>query len=223
MPHQDMDDLRTPLAELKELFRPLEDCSLESVRRHGNASLDLVGIAVMAVLTFGWNQRHTLGERFSDAQQATKRRFASASLAASYQALMVALRACGDQLCELISRHLVSHLQSTTDWLFLGRPTFAVDGSQFAVPRTQQNLAAFAAAGRKSKAAYRKNADYAKAKTTQVAVSLCLHLTSGLPLFWKTGGSSESERELLPDMLERLPENSRLVTPTILVLGFGTN
>lgn len=86
-----------------------------------------------------------------------------------------------------------------------------MDGSQFAVPRTAKNLAAFAAASRKAKSSYKKPADYAKAKTTQIAVSLCLHQGTGFPAFWNLGGSADSERGLLLDMLDLLPKNSRLV------------
>lgn len=211
MSQQDGVDLRTPLAELKELLRPIREMDFGSIARHGNAALDLTAVAIMALLTFGWNQQQTLGKRFGDAHQATKRGFPSAFLAGSYQALMVALRSCGDGLCQAISLHLLNQLSNAPNWPLLGRPTFAVDGSQFAVPRTAKNLAAFAAAGRKSKAAYKNQADYAKAKTTQIAVSLCLHLTSGFPVFWNFGGSSDSERGLLLDMLDRLPKKSRLV------------
>ena len=211
MSHQDNGDLRTSLAALKDLLAPIQASDLGSIARHGNALLDLTSVAVMALLTFGWNQQQTLGRRFDHAHQATKRGFSSARLASSYQALTVALRACGDGLCHTICSRLIDQLSHTTNWLLLGRPTFAVDGSQFAVPRTQKNLDAFAAAGRKSKAAYKKKADYAKAKTTQIAVTVCLHLTSGLPVFWNFGGSSDSERGLLLAMLERLPKDSRLV------------
>ena len=62
---------------------------------------------------------------------------------------------------------MVLLLRPQSNWLFLGRATFAVDGSQFAVPRTQRNLNHFAAAGRKNKAAYKKDADHAKAKTSR--------------------------------------------------------
>ncbi|QEF99999.1 Transposase DDE domain protein [Stieleria maiorica] len=211
MSHQDKDDLRTPLAELKERLRPILECDFETIKRHGNSTLNLMGVAITALLTFGWNQQQTLDRRFDDAYEATKRGFSSIWVAGSYQALMVALRACGDALCQAISARLLEHLRSTPGWLLFGRPTFAVDGSQFAVPRTAKNLAAFAAAGRKCKAAYKNQADYAKAKTTQIAVSLCQHLSSGFPAFWNLGGSSDSERGLLLDMLDRLPKDSRLV------------
>jgi hypothetical protein len=70
---------------------------------------------------------------------------------------------------------------------------------------------AFSAASKKSKDAYKSDADFSKAKTTQLALSLCLHLTTGLPIFWGLGGSADSERGLLLKMLDRLPEKSRLV------------
>lgn len=54
-------------------------------------------------------------------------------------------------------------------------------------------------------------ADYAKAKTTQLTVSLCLHLGTGFPTLWNLGGSADSERGLLLSMLDRLPANARLI------------
>jgi len=212
MSHQDKDDLRTPLAALKEQLQPIFQSDLDGVERHGNAQLNLMSTAVVALLTFGWNQKRTLADRFDDAHEAAGRSCGWVGLAGSYQALMVALRACGDDLCRRICTRLVESISRKTGiWRLFGRPTFAVDGSQFAVPRTKKNLAAFAATSRKSKAAYKSDADYSKAKTTQIAVSLCLHLTSGFPMFWNFGGSSDSERGLLMQMLDRLPPGSRLV------------
>jgi hypothetical protein len=211
MPHQDKDDLRTPLHELKEILAPLSQAQLENVSRHGNATVGGLAIAMLALLTFGWSRQKTLSERFETAHQAAQRLLGSIAIAGSHQALMVAMRACGKSLIEQIRQQMVLCLEAKANWLFLGRATFAVDGSQFAVPRTKKNLAHFAAASRKSKAAYKKDADYAKAKTTQIAVSLCLHLTSGLPFLWNTGGSADSERGLLLDMLGQLPRRSRLV------------
>ena len=70
MPHQDKDDLRTPVAELKELLAPIRQVSVDAIGRHGNATLDLTGIMITALLTFGWNQQKTLGDRFEDAVSA---------------------------------------------------------------------------------------------------------------------------------------------------------
>jgi hypothetical protein len=211
MPHQDTEDLRTPVAELKELLAPIRDICLANISRHGNATLDLAGLMTLALLTFGWNQQQTLGDRFKEAHGAARRAFVGRLLAGSFQSLMVALRACGDSLCLTLCNHLVAQMSLSSHWMLWGRPTFAVDGSQFAVPRTSQNLAAFAAASRKAKSSYKTAADLAKAKTTQISVSLCLHLGTGFPAFWNLGGSAESERGLLLRMLDRLPAKSRLV------------
>jgi hypothetical protein len=137
MPHQDKDDLRTPFHELKEILASLAEANLESVSRHGNASLGGLGTATLALLTFGWGRLKTLSVRFDTAQEATKRVCGGIAIAGSYQALMVALRSCGHVLLNRIREHLVLQLQAQSNWLFLGRPTFAVDGSQFAVPRTK--------------------------------------------------------------------------------------
>ncbi|WP_404310733.1 transposase [Neorhodopirellula lusitana] len=211
MSHQDKDDLRTPVAELKELLAPILEVGVGGISRHGNAVLDLTGVMIIALLTFGWNRQQTLGGRFDDAKTAAKRSLGSVVLAGSFQALMVVLRGCGDSLGIRLSDHLVSLLSQSNDWLLYGRPTFAVDGSQFAVPRTSKSLAAFAAASRKAKSNYKNASDYAKAKTTQIAVSLCMHLGTGFPAFWNFGGSADPERGLLLRMLDRLPDNARLV------------
>lgn len=211
MSHQDKDVLRTPVAELKELLAPIRNVRLDAIMRHGNATLDLTGIAITALLTFGWNQQQTLGDCFKDAKAAAQRSLGNILLAGSFQALMVVLRVCGDSLVRGLLEHLIALLSQSPQWLLHGRPTFAVDGSQLAVPRTQKNLEAFAAASRKAKSSYKRASDHAKAKTTQIAVSLCLHLGTGFPAFWNLGGSADSERGLLLSMLDRLPENARLV------------
>jgi hypothetical protein len=211
MPHQDTEDLRTPLAQLKELLAPIQEINLANIRRHGNATLNPSGLMIVALLTFGWNQQQTLGDRFKEARNAAQSTLINSLLAGSFQALMVALRACGDALCRSLCNHLIAQMSLSSTWLLWGRPTFAVDGSQFSVPRTSKNLAAFAAASRKAKSSYKTAADLAKAKTTQISVSLCLHLGTGFPAFWNLGGSADSERGLLLKTLDRLPANSRLV------------
>ena len=110
MSHQDKDDLRTPVAELKELLAPIRQVSLDGISRHGNAWLDLTGVMITAILTFGWNQQQTLSDRFDDAQVAANRALGNVLLAGSFQALMVVLRACGDSLGRLLSQHISQHL-----------------------------------------------------------------------------------------------------------------
>lgn len=211
MPHQDKDDLRTPLHELTAVFEFLHDADLDGAPRHGNATVGGFAIGLTAILTFGWNQGKNLSQRFTSASGAATRVCTAGDVLTTRQGLFAALAACGESLVQRIRNGLVSRLQAQEDWLIAGRPSFAVDGSQFAVPRTKQNLQRFAAASRKSKAKYKKKADLAKAKTTQIALLLCMHLGSSMPFAWNTGGSSDSERGLLLDLLDRLPDRSRLV------------
>ncbi len=211
MPQQDDGKLRTPLQELKEVFVPIAQANANTVVRHGNATLDLVKIASVAISLFGWERNEALGVRFEHAKDAVARVFGKQRLCNSYQALMVALRACGQELLGRVLDECVRLFKKSGQWKQLGRPTFLIDGSQFAVPRTLANQQEFAAASRKSKAAYKKKADYNKAQTTQIAITMCLHLTSGLPKLWKLGGAADSERGLLLSMLKRLPRNARLI------------
>lgn len=57
MSHHDTDHLLTPLATLKVLLAPIDNAGTENVDRHGNASLSNLGVAICALLTFGWNQQ----------------------------------------------------------------------------------------------------------------------------------------------------------------------
>ncbi len=139
MPHQDTEDLRTPAAQFKLLMEPIQKLSFQAIYRHGNATLHLSGIAIVALLTFGWNQQRNLGERFEEARNAVRVSLDAVKLPGSFQALMVALRACGHELASTLIKYLLKHLSDSPSWLLLGRPTFAVDGSQFAVPGPKRN------------------------------------------------------------------------------------
>jgi hypothetical protein len=96
MSQQDKRDFRTPLMELKALWDSLEAIDVGSVGRHGNSTLNLTKVIALALLTFGWNQQRTFGNRFADAHAAISRSFSPTALAGSFQTLMVVLRSCGD-------------------------------------------------------------------------------------------------------------------------------
>jgi hypothetical protein len=211
MPHQDEDNLCTPLQDLKSLLELLPTDQLHDQPRHGNASINPVVLAVTAFITFGWTKKDSLTERFQTACDAARRLFPNKTLATTRQGLFSALGQCGAQLLKLIRAELIERHKLESCWLLAGRPTFAVDGSQFAVPRSSKNLSFFAAASRKSKGTYKNEADLKKAATTQISVSLCQHLGSGLPFAWNRGGSADSERSLLLNMLDCLPPEARLV------------
>ena len=167
MPHQDMEDLRTPLQELKSLFALLPTEQLEQIQRHGNALVNGCVLAMTAIATFGWAKEDAVTERFAGARDAISQLDGSKIITLTRQGLLAALSACGDSLLKVVRAALVSQLEASSGWLLLGKPTFGVDGSQFAVPRTKKNLEFFAAASRKSKGAYEKASDRSKALTTQ--------------------------------------------------------
>lgn len=211
MPHQDNDDLRTPLQDLKSLFELLPADQLRNQPRHGNATINGIVLAMTAIAAFGWTKKDALSERFQTARDTVSRIFPNRAIVTTRQGLFSALGQCGSRLLKVIRAAMVDRLKQESCWLLAGRPSFAVDGSQFAVPRTSKNLSFFAAASRRSKGAYKTDADRKKAGTTQIAVSLCQHLGSGLPLAWNRGGSADSERSLLLSMLDCLPLEARLV------------
>jgi len=63
MSHQDKDDLRTPVAELNELSAPICEVHVDAIARHVNATFDLTGVMVTALLTFGRNHSGRLSAR----------------------------------------------------------------------------------------------------------------------------------------------------------------
>lgn len=211
MPHQDTDDLPTPLESLQSLLELISDQQLQDVQRHGNASIRANVLAITALVVFGWTKKDSLTERFQIARDVVQRLLPNQTQVRSRQGLFSALKQCCDCLLKRIRRALISRLEHDPCWLLAGKPTFAVDGSKFAVPRSTRNLAFFAAASRKSKGTYKTQADLMKAATTQISVLLCQHLGSGLTFAWNRGGSAESERGLLLKMLASLPPRARLV------------
>src|SRR5690606_21567012 len=144
---------------------------LDQTPRHGNASVSLRTLAAMAIVCWGWSTRRTLTQRMDEAAKVVSRLFPQA-LTASRQGVLQALKSCG----ETIRQAILQQLQEETPglkgyWTTHGKPTFAVDGSKFAAPRTAPNQAQFAAAtpikkSRKKKARrqkYKSKADAAKA------------------------------------------------------------
>jgi hypothetical protein len=59
MSHQDTEDLRTAVAELKELLAPIRDVCLANINRQSNAILALAGLMTLAIQSYGWNQRRS--------------------------------------------------------------------------------------------------------------------------------------------------------------------
>lgn len=228
MPHQDDKDGRTDCQVLKEVFEfllPREQ--LEGLQRHGNATFVPFVLAATAIACWGWAIERTLSERLQSASVAVRRIF-RASTMRSRQGICAALARYGGALMATILGQVQERLRSLRGhWLTAGRPTYAMDGSKFAAPRTRANQARFApgsvarskrSRGRKKgeknarqRKRYRKASDASKAQTPQVLLTLFWHLGSGLPACWRLAPSTGSERDLAREMLDQLPAGARVV------------
>lgn len=141
----------------------ISDEQLQDVQRPGNASIRANVVAITALVVFGWTKKDSHTKRFQFARDVVQRLLPNQTQVRSRQGLFSALKQCCDCLLRRIRRVLISRLEHAPCWLLAGKPTFAFDGSKFAVPRFSRNLAFFAAASRKSKGAYGTQADPMKA------------------------------------------------------------
>ena len=215
MSHQDSMDIRTFPRDLEAVFRLLLPEKVTEFARHGNATVDAFALAAMAIACWGWSARRTLTQRMEEAAAAVGRLFPDRQTA-SRQGVCQALATCGEQITAQVLRHVRGQLRHLKGcWTTAGKPTFAVDGTKFAAPRTAANQDEFAVASkrntnRKGKK-YRKQADASKALTVQVLATVFWHLGSGLPASWRLAPSAGSERKTAADMLDELPAAARVV------------
>ena len=211
MSHQDDAHLRRNVASFKAILRSAVPESVEGFTRHGNAVLSPFWLASVALTCWGWMADGTLTERVSAACDVVGYIF-DVKGSVTRQGLMKALATCGAALVELMIDSLSSHVRSLKGhWTESGKVNIAVDGSKFAAPRTAENQAFFAAPVRKRKKRYKRKSDQSKASTVQVLLTVCWHMTTGLPLRWRTTASHGSERRNVADMLDSLPRNARLI------------
>lgn len=212
MAHQDQTKFDTSPASLEEVFHWLLPADFQ-FPRHGNAVVDARILAAQAVAVWGWASGRTLDARMDVVTPALRRFFPDTTPVATRQGLCQALAACGDELVARLSTQIADRLRRLKGcWTTAGRPTFAVDGSKFAAPRTAANQAAFAATTDDASAAtYATKADAAKAQTVQVLLTVFWHLGSGLPIHWRLAPSTGSERTLAAAMLDQLPPDARIV------------
>lgn len=213
MTHQDEKDFRTPIMELKALFMEFGVQDLEPSQRHGNARIMESALAAMAITLFGIVRDDSLSFRFQTVQKCLANVWSGVVIAKSRQGMFKALVSCGDRILHRVRKAFEAKLASLGTLSIFGRQTVVVDGSQLAIPRSKQNISHFAAAPRKSKKGkkYKKASDKAKATTTQIALSLCYHLASGMPYCWSQGTSADGERGQLLGMLDQMPNRARLI------------
>lgn len=219
MSHQDSADRRMSFSNLEGVFAFLLPPAFRLSDRHGNAVVEPRTLAAMAIVCWGWSMRRTLSQRMEEAAEVVARLFPDAQTA-SRQGVCQALRTCGEQILQAIVQHLQQELPRLKGhWTTAGRPTFAVDGTKFAAPRTVQNGQLFAAGTRpkKIRKKQRRKGNYqtasaaSKAQTVQVLATVFWHLGSGLPACWKLAPSHGSEQQSAVEMISQLPPKARIV------------
>lgn len=209
MPHQDDPHSRSNLLTIKRIFEQCLPQGLDSLKRHGNATLEASWLAAVAIVCWGWTNQGTLGDRLAMACTVVGQTLGK-NTTVSRQGLLKALGSCGDAMMELILGHLQSTLPSLKGlWTSGGKVNIAVDGSKMKAPRTLANQQEFSAAN--ASKTYKEKSDSSKASTVQVLMTVFLHLGTGLPIRWKLAGSAGSERNAVKESIDLLPTNARLV------------
>ena len=155
----------------------------------------------MGAVLMAWESSLTLRDRF-----AVSRELLNADLphrkqvGRTYQGFIKAMLGCGDFLIPRLQHHLRRYIEMIAGphWHRLGWIAFAVDGTKIDCPRTRKNESFFGCAGK------------AKCAPQQLLTTL-LHMGTGLPWAWISGGVNESERDHLRCLIEFLPCNALLV------------
>jgi hypothetical protein len=212
MSHQDDAHLGRNISVFKGVLEAAVPDLVSHFVRHGNAKLDSVWLASVAITCWGWTVEGTLTNRVAAACKVVGR-VLNRNESVTRQGLMKALATCGPELVNRMIDALVIHLKSLKGhWTHNGMVNIAVDGSKFAAPRTIENQSYFAATGGRQKTKeYQHAADQAKASTVQVLLTVFWHMRTGLPLRWTISGSYGSERRNAAAMLDELPRNARLI------------
>ena len=213
MSHQDKDHARINQQAVKDIFDRLLPDEITSIVRHGNATLEPIWLAAVAIVCWGWTKEDRLKDRVETACSVVASLFKSEN-SVSRQGLMKALASSGETLIELIVSHFALQLsQFTGHWSNAGKVNLAVDGTKFAAPRTEANQSAFSAVMNKKKRgkSYKKKSDKSKASSVQLLCTVFWHINTGLPFRWKIQGSNGSERVMAQQMIDQLPVNVRLI------------
>ena len=213
MPHQDEGNLRRNLREVKAAFEEWLPEELEDFTRHGNASLGVGWLVRVAIICCGWTTQGTLSDRVQAACTMVGRLW-NVDTSVSRQGLFQALGTCGEELVQVLLRHLTPVLAKLSGhWTAGGKVNVAVDGSKMKAPRTEANQQAFSPSRTSNRRgrAYQSAADASKAATVQLLMTVFWHLGTGLPLWWVVRGSNGSERKSVREWVAQLPTNTRLI------------
>ena len=155
----------------------------------------------LLALLVALGQAQDLAQRFAGARRLVNRwRLGQRVVGATYQGFVKALARVSPRLLRAIADHLRGQMPAVAGkhWELDGWVVVGADGSKFNLPRTQDLLDAFGAAGK-------------RASSPQAYLTTILHLTTGLPWDARIGRARASERHHLLRMARRLPANALLV------------
>lgn len=150
-------------------------------------------------MLMAWGEQLQLVERFQTVTGFLKQTCQHWQLGSSYEGWLTALAREQERLVPLVTQRLRQHMRSMTDHQRCGRwEAYAVDGSQFACPRTEENQQAMGDVGKPE-------------GVPLVSLTTLHHLRLGLPWALRVGPGTDSERAHLRDMAHELPSGSLLV------------
>ncbi len=212
VPHQDQKNDASNLAQIQAALSRVLPQTLDGCQRHGNATIPVETLAALAMLCWGWLSGGTIDDRIAAACDILKR-VGRIGEAVTRQGLMQALASCSEALLPAMTEHLAEQVrQLRGHWTSQGKVNIAGDGTKFLAPRSAANQAHFSAENTGSPPRhYASEADRAKAATVQLLATVMWHVGSGLPLRWRIGGRTASERHHAAEMLDELPANARLI------------
>jgi hypothetical protein len=150
-------------------------------------------------MLMAWSEQMQLVERFHAVTNFLKQTCKHWELGKSYEGWVTALAREQERLVPLVIQRLRRHMQSMTNYQRCGRwEAYAVDGSEFACPRTEENQQAMGEVGKPN-------------GMPLVSLTILYHLRLGLPWALRVGPGTDSERAHLRDMVPELPSGSLLV------------
>jgi hypothetical protein len=150
-------------------------------------------------MLMAWSETTGLVERFRGIRQFLKQSCPHWKLGKSYSGWVAAQLREQSRLVPLVMERLRGELRKLVDWQQCGRwDAYGVDGSSSPCSRTLANQEAMGDRGKPD-------------GIPQVAMTMLLHLRTGVPWSFRVGPGAESERAHLRDMLGELPPGSLLV------------
>jgi len=150
-------------------------------------------------MLMAWGEQTQLVERFHAVTSFLKQTCKHWEVGLSYEGWITALAREQERLVPLVIQRLRRQMQSMKDYQRCGRwEAYAVDGSEFACPRTRENQQAMGNVGKPD-------------GMPLVSLTTLYHLRLGLPWALRVGPGTDSERAHLRDMADELPAGSLLV------------